>query len=96
MKVLVAGVGTAGNVLLPGSSISRAIILILISAMAVSLRWELWKGEEASGQVFFRSFGPLKKRMRTSFQSFQSLYTLPEHKEDLRERWRGTFNKGLE
>lgn len=36
-KVLVAGLGTAGNVPLPGSSISRAIILILISAMAVIL-----------------------------------------------------------
>lgn len=28
VKVLVAGLGTAENVLLPGSSISRAIILI--------------------------------------------------------------------
>lgn len=36
-KVLVAGLGTAENVLLPGSSISRAIILILMSAVAVSL-----------------------------------------------------------
>ena len=44
VEMLMAALATAENVLPPGSSISRAIILILMAAIAVSLRRELWRG----------------------------------------------------
>lgn len=44
VEMLMAALAATENVLPPGSSISRAIILILMSAVAVSLRRELWRG----------------------------------------------------